>query len=166
MMELSQRKEQFSVSFLTAIAAQAGLNHSVPTVDEDSVDISLTGKGFSGKFRSPQIDIQLKCTSQDVISDGKIKYDLKLKNYTELRGENILVPRYLMILVVPDDPNEWITYDTDSIMLKHNCYWASLRFKPNTPNTRQVRIEIPCENKVIDKSLLDLMAMASKGEFV
>ena len=80
-MDVSKRKELFSVAYLTALAAQVGFNHQVPTVDDDSIDISLLGKGYTGLVRSPQIDIQLKCTSKYEIEDDGLKFDLKLKNY-------------------------------------------------------------------------------------
>ena len=162
----SNYKEQFSVAYLTAMAAQAGLNHNAPVIDEDSVDISLMGKGYLGLIRNPQIDIQLKCTSQDVIEGDKLTYDLKVKNYNDLRGENIANTRYLMILVVPDNLDNWLMHGNDDMTLLHSLYWTSLRFRPETKNTSQVRIEIPTSQKVTTSALLSLMDMASKQEYV
>lgn len=162
----SNYKEQFSVAYLTAIAAQAGLNHNSPVIDEDSVDISLIGTGYLGLIRNPQIDIQLKCTSQNVIEGDKLKYDLKLKNYNDLRGENIANTRYLMILVVPDHHDDWLVHGVDDMALQRSLYWTSLRFEPETNNTSQVRIEIPTSQKVTTPTLLSLMDMASKLEYV
>lgn len=98
-MDLSTQKEQFSIAYVKAIAAQAGLNYAIPVVDNDSIDISIIGRGFKGRIRSPQIDVQLKCTSNGVFEEDTLKFDLKLKNYNDLRGEGCLAPRYLVVLV-------------------------------------------------------------------
>lgn len=165
-MDVSKRKELFSVAYLTALAAQVGLNHQVPTVDDDSIDISLMGRGFTGLVRSPQIDIQLKCTSKYEIEGDSLKFDLKLKNYNDLRGENVGNSRYLMVLVVPDEPEKWATIGEDNLTLQNSFYWTSLRFNRETTNSTKVRIEIPVSQKVTSDTLLSLMGLASKGEFL
>lgn len=166
-MDISKRKEQFSFAYIQAIAAQIGLNHSFPTVDHDSIDITLNGRGFTGgKLRNPGIDIQLKCTSQNVIKGDLIKFQLKLKNYNDLRGVDVAAPRYLMLLVVPDKHEKWTKFTNNGLMLFNNCYWASLRDKPEINNTTNVTVEFSTEQKVTTESLMKLMVMASKGEFV
>ena len=52
--------EQFSLAFITAIAAQAGCNHSQPVVDDDSVDLSLFSKRPGLLREDPALNIQLK----------------------------------------------------------------------------------------------------------
>jgi hypothetical protein len=59
-MDIAQRKEQFSKAYIKAIAAQIGLNPSKPAVDDDSIDICLEGKGFTGKLRNPRIKVDPK----------------------------------------------------------------------------------------------------------
>lgn len=166
-MNISACKEQFSFAYIQAIAAQIGLNYSKDAVDDDSVDIRLSGKGFTGgKIRNPKIEIQLKCTSQDVVKGDVIKYPLKLKNYNDLRGEDVAAPRYLMVLVVPERIGNWTHFTNNALVLFNNCYWASLRYEPETKNSASVSVEISVEQKVTTESLMSLMKMASKGEYV
>ena len=166
-MDISARKEQFSFAYIQAIAAQIGLNYSKDAVDDDSVDIRLSGKGFTGrKVRNPKIEIQLKCTSQDVVKGDVIKYPLKLKNYNDLRGEDVAAPRYLMVLVVPEQIDNWTHFTNNALVLFNNCYWVSLRHKPETKNSTNVSVEFSVEQKVTTESLMDLMELASKGEYV
>lgn len=166
-MDISKRKEQFSFAYIQAIAAQIGLNHSFPTADDDSVDITLNGKGFiGGKLRNPCIDIQLKCTSQNVIKGNSIKFPLKLKNYNDLRGEDVAAPRYLMLLVVPGKTEKWTHSTNNALILFNSCYWTSLRYKPEMNNTTNVTVEFSIEQKVTTESLMELMVMASKGQYV
>jgi len=168
-MEISARKEQFSIAYIEAIAARLGLNPSVDRVDIDSVDLRLSADNFNvaGRVvRNPQIEIQLKCTSQDIEKDGSLKFKLPVKNYNDLRGEDITSPRYLMVLIVPSNPEEWITVNSDNMSLSYCCYWQSLRFFPETSNTSKVTVEIPTSQKITSESLLDLIEKASKREFI
>lgn len=166
-MDIAKRKEQFSIAYIQAIAAQIGLNHSIDAVDEDSVDITLKGKGFvGGKLRNPIIEIQLKCTSQDIIKGNSIKYPLKLKNYNDLRGEDVTVPRYIMLLIVPTKIKNWTHFTNNALILFNSCYWTSIRYKPEVNNTTNVTIEFSIHKKVTSESLMELMVMASKEQYI
>lgn len=162
-MDINQKKEQFNKAYICAIAAQAGINHSQPTVDDDSIDLELFGKGFSGQVRNPRIEIQLKCTSRDVIRDSSLKFALSKKNYDDLRATNISSPRYLLVLIVPDDSAEWISHNQDEMLMKHSCYWVSIRDFPESENTSSVTIDIPLSQKVTHDSLRVLLDNASNG---
>lgn len=109
----TKMKEQFNIAYVCAMAAQAGLNHNHPSVDDDSVDITLSGSAFPGKVRNPHIDLQLKCTSQNLISGQVIKFPLKKKNYDDLRGDNLIHPRLLVVLLVSPDKDKWIEHHPD-----------------------------------------------------
>jgi hypothetical protein len=48
--------------------------------------------------------------------------DLKvypLTKYKSQSGNTIL----LIVLVVPDEPSEWVVYSDSSIIVRHDCYW-------------------------------------------
>jgi len=164
-MDISKQKEQFSFAYVTAIAAQAGLNKACPSVDDDSVDLILQGKGFSGKIRNPQLELQLKCTSQDLIKGNVIKFSLPIKNYNDLRGDNLLCPRYLFLLIVPDQVDEWSEQLDNELILRNSCYWVSIRNLPETKNEKKVTIDIPIKQRLTKNALLELMNLASQGEY-
>ena len=160
-MDVCQKKEQFSKAFVCALAAQAGLRSCEPSVDDDSTDIILKGKGYSSSIRNPQIEIQLKCTENDEGNNEVFKFPLKLKNYNDLRGKNLLCPRYLFVLIVPKDYKSWLIHFPSASLLSHYCYWVSLRDMPHTPNVSSVTIDIPRLQRVTLESILDLMEMAA-----
>ncbi len=163
-MDIDKQKEQFNLAYIYALAAQAGLNPSVPVVDDDSVDITLQGRGYVGKlFRNPQIQLQLKCTSQDLVSGGVMKYPLKKKNYDDLRGNDVIVPRYLAVLVVPEATNDWLLHHEEHISLHNTCYWVSIRNAPDSMNTTSVTIDVPLAQRLTTTQLLELMELASSG---
>lgn len=49
-----QQKEQFSVAYVRAVAAVAGINIYRPEVDDDSVDIGFAARAFDGLPLRPQ----------------------------------------------------------------------------------------------------------------
>lgn len=101
-MDDNQKKELFSKAFVKALAAQSGLRSAEPDVDDDSIDVIIRGRGYRTGIRNPQIDVQLKCTANNDGDDDFFKFRLPLKNYNDLRGDNILCPRFLFVLVVPE----------------------------------------------------------------
>ncbi len=109
MMDLSLRKEQFSPAYVRAVAAVAGYGVSKPDPDYDSIDIELSDRTGEGVPTRPKIDIQLKCTSQNVLRDRDLVYPLKRKNYDELRMTDLLVPRLLIVSRVDKRRADWVS---------------------------------------------------------
>lgn len=164
-MEIGKRKELFNVAYVCALAAQAGLNYESLFVDDDSVDITLVARNFPGGIlRNPKIDLQLKCTSGHYLSGEVIKFPLKKKNYDDLRGENVVSPRYLAVLLVPETPEDWLHHHDGHISLHNCCYWTSIRHAPDSTNTSQVVVEVPLAQRLTTSALIELMKLASNGE--
>ncbi|MDD5412151.1 MAG: DUF4365 domain-containing protein [Methylobacter sp.] len=160
-MEKNQKKELFSRAYVKAIAAQVGFRTAIPDVDDDSVDIILKGKGFSSPIRNPQLEVQLKCTAKDNDDPSILKFTLPIKNYNDLRGDDLVCPRYLFVLVVPEDCEDWLTHEQDFVTVKHCCYWMSIKDFPDKPNTTNISIIIPKSQLLTSKSMRTLMEMAS-----
>lgn len=135
-------------------------------VDDDSVDLIVQGRNFVGRpSRSPQVQLQLKCTSQDFISrDGNsLNFPLPLKNYEDLRGENV-PPRYLVVMVVPDSEDDWVLHGADCLTLRNRCYWTHLRDEGDTGNTTNVTIAVPIVRQLCRETLHEMMESAASLE--
>jgi Domain of unknown function (DUF4365) len=163
-MTLDDQKEQFSVAYAHAIAAVAQLAVSKPSVDDDSIDITFSRRRGAAQVRSPKLDAQLKCVSLDAFKGPEFSYALKIKNYDELRPTDLLVPRILVVVVVPDDiPGNWLIHSEQSLAL-HRCgYWASLRGQPRTTNTATVSVRISRANGFSSQALVDMMDRIGAG---
>src|SRR5438067_278382 len=142
-MDLAQKKQEFSKAYVKAVAAACGYATEMPSVDDDSVDLVLAARGGSGTVRSPKLDMQLKCTSQDFVGQRTVDFPVPIKNYDDLRPTNFMVPRILVVVVVPDDPENWIVHSEEQMLLRHCGYWYSLRGLPATENVRSVTVNIP-----------------------
>lgn len=163
-MDENQKKELFSKAFVKALAAQSGFRSAEPDVDDDSIDVIIRGRGYRSGIRNPQIDVQLKCTANDDGDEDFLAFPLSLKNYNDLRGDNVLCPRYLFVLVVPENCQEWLVHQSTSSMIKHCCYWFSLHSMPAVKNRTSVTVKIPRSQRLTSESILYLMEMANMRE--
>ncbi|WP_282268535.1 DUF4365 domain-containing protein [Stenotrophomonas sp. PS02298] len=164
-MDPEVQKEQFQRAFVGALAAHAGLNSGQDVVDDDSVDLRLKARGIvGGKIRNPQIEFQLKCTFRDLVTGDSLAFPLGIKNYDDLRAEDLLSPRYLAVLVVPRDTGKWLDHSGDCMTLSHECYWMSLRGYPKSPNTTSVTVHVPLKNRLRTSTLEDMIKAASRSE--
>lgn len=163
-MALSFQQEEFSRAYVHAVASAAGFKVFPPaTPDDDSVDLSIGARGVYGKIRSPRVDVQLKCWRGSV-AGAMLSYELPVKNYEELRHEDYQVPRILVVVVVPDRPDEWLAQTPEELVLRRCAYWTSLRGRPETTNTRSVTVSIPATSCFSVEALGRLLSDGSGGE--
>ena len=163
-MDINQQKEQFSNVYLQAVTTVAGYSVYKPSVDDDSVDWGVAAKGGTGPIRAPRLELQLKCTSKrDIQDDNSIRYPLKLKNYDDLRMDNFAIPRILVVVLIPETPEEWLTHSETELCFRGCGYWISLRGMPETPNTNSVTVPIPKTKEFTVAALQSIMEGISQG---
>jgi len=148
------------------VATIAGYSVSRPDVDDDSIDLGLAARGEANTLRRPRIDVQTKCTHVEQGDDDNFVYDLKIKNYNDLRIET-MVPRILVVVLVPElDFNSWMRYTNDELCLRLRAYWCSLLGYPDTTNEHTVRIPMPRTNLFSPENLRAMMERANREELL
>ena len=157
-MTLNQQMEQFSLAYIRAVAAQAGYQVTRPEPDTDSVD----GVLMAGFGRRPRIEFQAKATSQDILREDSLYFPLPVKNYEDLR-DDVLVPRILIVVLMPREEHQWLSQTEDELCLRHCGYWLSLEGQPAVSNRSSVSIAIPTTSIFGRTQLCDLMAKANAG---
>ena len=155
--------EQFGCAYVHAVATVAGFHMSDPRIDVDSVDFTLGSSGVNGTERRPRIDIQLKCTSQDVVNGEALHFPLKMKNYNDLRDVAPIVPKILVLVHMPNLIVDWITQSEQELALKKCGYWLSLRGMPESQNTETNTIIIPRTQQLTPDSLTEIMRRINEG---
>ena len=163
MMHLDQQKEQFSKAFVHAVATIAGYGTYQPAVDDDSIDLGIAARSGLHTTRRPRLELQLKCTHIDEGGDEFLAYDLKVKNYNDLRADTIVL-RILVVVLVPPDVTSWIEISNHEMCLRHCAYWMSLKYLPVTTNAHTVRVQIPRAAKFTPQELRGLMVKVNIGE--
>lgn len=150
--------EQFSLAYVRAVAASAGYQITRPEVDDDSVD----GVVMARTGNRARLEFQAKATSRDVLRPDGLHFPLPIKNYDDLSADT-MVPRILIVLLMPKDNNDWLNQTEEELCLRHCGYWLSLANMPPSSNTSSVTVHIPMANIFDQAQLDDLMAKADTG---
>jgi hypothetical protein len=162
-MTLNDQKEQFSFAYARAVAAVAKIAVEETTVDDDSVDLTFKQKAAGGVVRSPRVEAQVKCTECANINPDHVAFPLVLKNYDELRTTDLLVPRILIVVLVPDDLTAWIGHSENELAMRRCGYWLSLRGRSATTSTDNVTVHLPRTNQFNVSGLQGIMQRIGNG---
>ena len=165
-MEINLQKEEFSYAYVYAIAAAAGyaFQRTTTPLDQLGIDLILTGVGIQGLMGFPQLYVQLKCTSRELLDQNYLKYPLRIKNYNELRAPNQYPPLILVVVVVPDNVLDWLNQSEEQLCLRRCGYWISLAGAASTENQETVTVSIPRSNIFTANQLQHLMQRIARGE--
>jgi hypothetical protein len=166
-MDENEQKQRLSIAYLHTVASAAGCACQAPEVDNDSVDRTIVARGWLHKkalFRSPKIDVQLKSFGREPLSEDESSFTFRLnrKNYDELR-HRAQVPRLLVVLLLPREPQQWLEQDHDRMITRHAAYYVSLAEMADAPQRSKVPVELPRTNLLTVDALRRLMAQASRG---
>lgn len=149
-----------SLAGIRAVAADAGCKVSIPDSDTDSVD----GLILFDSGRRPRLEFQAKATTRDVLRGGDIHFPLPVNNYNDLRVVGPVVPRVLIVLLMPVEPERWLSQTSDALSLRHCLYWHCIEGEPDKPNTNNVTVVLPEAQKFDKAQLHSLMGKVERGE--
>lgn len=165
-LEPSQAKEQFSLAYLHSIATAARCTLSDPRVDDERVDVTIRQKASHRQYSHSEIDVQLKCSSQNILHPDGIHFDLPKTHFEDLADLHRMVSVILVVMHVPEDPNEWVSYPggdhSKGLLLKHAAYWTYLGGQV-TANKSSRTVIIPPENKFDVPGLLGILKRVGDG---
>lgn len=154
------KKEQISQFLIYWMTAVAGIKVSEDNLDH-GVDFTLKEvKRFIYKEKvrfmnsGKAVDVQLKCTTEKSITtkDGKVLFDLPVKNYNDMvlrRQEREVLPLILIVVILPEKPDLWYesSFERLTIQAKRLWFMPPMGAKPSA-NKQKVRVKIPTENQV------------------
>jgi hypothetical protein len=168
-MYINTQKEEFSYAYINAVASAAGFSFQIASrpLDQVGVDVTITGLVSPGSRRRTRLDVQVKCTSRDVIDSNNLRYPLDIKNYEELRNDYPDDdPLILVVVLVPDNVDDWLHQSETELCLQHCAYWVSLRGQPATENQTTVTVYLPRQNIFTVNTLKNLMQRIATGESI
>lgn len=160
----TDHKDLFAQAYVRAVAAVAGYIPGGPELDRESCDIQLSSAGgFPGM--PPRLEVQIKGTKEQPEA-GELVYDLKQKNYDDLRYQPVMVPRLLVVVTIPgDDRQAWMTQSEEQLVMRRCGFWLSLRGRQASGNDTKTRIQIPTNQRFDVAALQVLMNGISNGIF-
>jgi Domain of unknown function (DUF4365) len=140
----------FGEAFVRVLAAAAGLTVAKAEPDVTGDDFTLGYVGPLAGIRNPKIDVQVKSRARPRVAWRSGFWTLRMKahHFNELAGNDYALPRYLFLVIVPDDQDEYVTASPHALSLQHCAYWVSLEDQTRVDSTRQtsVTVEIPVHN--------------------
>ena len=74
------------------------------------------------RYSSTQVDVQMKCTERDVLRDDGVHFKIERDHYDKLRDVKTYNHKILVVLLVPDLLSDWLTMDTDAMVLRRCAY--------------------------------------------
>ncbi|MGM0575279.1 MAG: DUF4365 domain-containing protein [Myxococcota bacterium] len=160
-----QRKEEVSKAYVHAVAARCGFAIGEWSQDHGCVDVTIGAAHpvGSGVLAGPKVDVQLKATSRDdVLREDRIAWQLERGHYDHLRAERT-VPIVFVVLLLPEDEDEWIEHSVEQLILRRCAYWVSLYGAPPADGETKV-VSVPLSNVFGPKGLEAILEMVSKGE--
>lgn len=160
-------KEQLSYAYLHAIASRARFGCDRPSADRDSVDATVSARGSlaaDARLRSPKLDFQLKATAISPLAGSTFAFELKMKNYEDLRDNSRHVPLLLAVFVMPEEEAHWLTHTEDALMTRRCMYWCNLKGFAASPNITTQTISVSRRNMLTPDSLRQLLVKVSRQE--
>lgn len=160
-LDANNHQGKFGQDYIRVLASAAGLLVYTPDLDYDGIDLGIRWPGRTGTAASPAIDAQVKSWSSPRKSGGTWRFDgLNETQFNKLAGHDYTVPRYLFLVVVPQDAGAYSEVLTDGMLLRHQGYFLSLRKEAliATPSTKRHRtVHVPIGNILTVRSLRTLM---------
>jgi hypothetical protein len=163
----NHRQEALSRAYVQAVAARCGLGCTLLRDFAYGVDLTLHDISRKGRRYTEsgfKLDIQAKSLAGGVLTETHAVYDLSVPAYDDLRDPYLGCPRILVVLVLPEQEQDWTTQTEEHLLLRRCAYWMSLKGYPPTENERTVRLPIPRTNVFSIASLQLLMAKVRARE--
>lgn len=163
------KKEDISISYISAVCAYAGIDYEIIRHDEDSTDamIKKTVSMENGRKFVAELRVQLKSTSSSSQYTDKgeyLIYKLKVKNYNDLCMEGTS-ESILALLVLPEDESEWLAWTQEELMIKGCMYWASFTSQEPSENSAAVSVHIDKKNVINSTTLNIIMDRVAREEW-
>lgn len=151
--KLSQHVVELLASRRGYKCAKPDQDHGVDLTVSHAVPIERNGRTRyldSGRY----LDIQLKSTCEKQIerTGNMIRYKIEAKTWNDLvfrRTSGALAPLFLVLLVLPDDADQWVSVSPDEVIIRRAAYWyrPGIDAEP-TENTSTLTIAIPEANSL------------------
>lgn len=166
----TDKESELSYAYLHAVASHAGMSCRNATRLEDNagIDATLTAWGpFPGAmWTEVDLKVQLKATISAPADDGhSLSYFMRgVKRYDALRADELMVPRILVVLFLPEAEDQWLQHSAEQLVLRKCAYWVSLRGAPAATSSTGTTVKLPKAQVFSPANLLGLMQRLACGD--
>jgi hypothetical protein len=131
-------------------------------VDIERVDYTVRQVAQHLKYTSAQVDVQMKCTSQDVLKDDGVHWSLSADHYDRLRDTATYNHKILVVLVVPDNIHDWIREEPEYMLMRGKAHWLCLEGSAAV-TTASTTVVLPSANVFNVEQLLGILQRVGDG---
>lgn len=169
-LDRNQHQGLFGETFVEVLASAAGLLATRPRLDVTGEDFTICHKGTHGGRRHPKIDVQVKSWQKSEADaswrEGGWKYRMKVRQFNELVEDQFTLPRFLFVVIVPDDSTQYAMSEAGKLVLHHSAYWVSLSHLSTVDPAHQatIALDIPTTNLLTVDSLRELVRPTGRRE--
>ena len=146
---------------MRVLASAAGLLIYQDDLDYDGIDLGFRYPGRAGYIASPAIEVQIKSWSAPRTKGPDLQFrGLNEVQYNKLVAGPFLVPRYLFLVVVPQESDRYARVETDGLTLSRLCYYRGFEGEQPiaSPSTkRHPAIRVPLGNVLTVRALNELV---------
>jgi len=166
-MTIQSIESELSYAYLHAVCSKAGLSCKQGNIHDDGagVDAEIIYRGNLDHpyLREIQLNIQLKATTkQPLLKEGCFSYFFQgVKRYDKLRMNNSHIYKILVVLFLPDNPDEWLSCSSEELILKKAAYWINLYGAPDVETETGTTIYLPTSNVLTPEALINLVNLAA-----
>ena len=164
---VEHQKESLGNAYVHAVIARAGYNSAGRSEFDYGIDgkiLDVINRGGRYCENGVGLSYQLKSSCDVIFRDGKIYYDLEAKNYNDLVSPRIMLPSILILFVLPETQEDWLTISDNTMTMKKCAWWRSFEGLPQTDNSSTIRISIPIKQVFSPESLTAIMRKIQGGD--
>jgi hypothetical protein len=173
MLSTQNIEAELSYAYLHAVASRTGVICELGGRHSDAAGVDATLRVAGPPLSADSIltrfivEVQLKATRREPAERGDhYPVSLPIKNYDELRSTTAVAPQLLVVLFLPNDPNQWLTHGEEQLITRRCAYWASLHGAPPSENDTSQTVYVPRGNQLSVTGLLNLLTRFSRREVV
>jgi hypothetical protein len=161
--------EELQKSYIQAIAAAAGCTVGEFRVDANKEDLIIEHRSTAHvEDLVMSLRLQLKSTHTvphsafSSAAGATFSYVLDNETLAVLAAPNFTIPRILVVMLMPEHPQDWVLTGSDHLALHNRCYWVNLTGVRAT-GAASTTVQIPWANVLDAQSLCDIMGRIGMG---
>lgn len=158
--------ELLQIGYLHSVVAAAGCNLGAPFPDR-GIDWTVNHESTQHALDpEASIKISLKSTSTVAPNPSGIHFSFRVENdhLLKLEASPVLIPRILVVMLVPTSWDDWIDVGTDNLTINHCCYWVNLAGEQHTlAASGKTTVHIPTANVFDAAALCGIMQRVGSG---
>ena len=160
-------ESELSYAYLHAVAGKAAMSCKLGNRHDDGagVDAEVIYRGATphAYLRQVQLDVQMKATIKSPGNDPNFMtyFFQGTKRYDKLRTNDSAHYKIIVVLFLPNNPNDWLNCSPNDLILKNAAYWTCLYGAPASTNATGETINLPKANLLTPASLTGLVMQAA-----